>query len=142
MVYAANKPEYIKLTGAASNGVCWIVNIAVIPALSREFVAAYKKKYNEDPSLNAAMQYDYMMIVADAIKTAGTTDGRRLADAILKTKYKGTCGVHAYDPKNHEVLSGEDYIPTLVYQIQKQKDVIIWPSQYGQGKFEVPPYVK
>ena len=142
VVYAANKPEYIKLTGAASNGVCWIVNIAMIPALSKEFVAAYKKKFNEDPSLNAAMQYDYMMIVADAIKTAGTTDGRKLADAILKTKYKGTCGVHAYDPKNHEVLSGEDYIPTLVYQIQKQKDVIIWPSQYGQGKFEVPPYVK
>ena len=142
VVYAANKPEYIKLTGAASNGVCWIVNIAMIPALSKDFAAAYKKKFNEDPPLNAAMQYDYMMIVADAIKTAGTAEGRKLAEALLKTKYQGICGVHAYHPKNHEVLSGEDYIPTLVYQIQKQKDVIIWPSKYGQGKFQLPGYVK
>ena len=142
VVYAANKPEYIKLTGAASNGACWIVNIAMIPALSKDFAAAYRKKYNEEPSLNAAMQYDYMMIVANAIKTAGTTEGRKVTEALLKTKYQGTCGVHAYDPKNHEVLSGEEYIPTLVYQIQKQKDVIIWPTQYGQGRFELPGYVK
>jgi branched-chain amino acid transport system substrate-binding protein len=88
------------------------------------------------------MHYDYMMIAANAIKIAGVTDGRKLADALLKTKHQGTCGVHAYNPKNHEVLSGEDYIPTLVYQIQKQKDVIIWPSKYSQGKFQLPTYVK
>jgi len=142
VVYAADKPEYIKLTGAASNGVCWIVGIAIIPSLSRDFVAAYRKKFNEEPSENAAMQYDYMMIAANAIKTAGTTDSRKLADALLKTKYQGVCGVYAFGPKNHEVLAGPDYIPSVVYQIQKQKDVILWPSQYSQGKFQLPPYVK
>jgi branched-chain amino acid transport system substrate-binding protein len=142
VIYAASKPEYIKLTGAASNGICWVVNIAMIPALSKGFVADYKKKFNEEPPLNAAMQYDYMMILANATKTAGTTEGRKLADALLKTKYRGTCGVHAYDAKNHEVLSGEAYIPTLVYQIQRQKDVILWPTEYGQGKFQVPTYLK
>jgi branched-chain amino acid transport system substrate-binding protein len=142
IIYAASKPEYIKLTGAASNGAVWIVNIAMIPALSKDFVVAYKKKYNEEPPLNAAMQYDYMMIVANAIKTAGSTEGRKVADALLKIRYKGNCGVHAYNPKNHEVISGEEYIPTLVYQIQKQKDVIIWPAQYRQGKFQLPAYIR
>jgi len=88
------------------------------------------------------MQYDYMMIVANAIKTAGSPEGRKVVDALLKTKYQGNCGVHAYDPKNHEVLSGEEYLPTLVYQIQKSNDFIIWPSKYGQAKFQVPPYLK
>jgi branched-chain amino acid transport system substrate-binding protein len=142
VVYAASKPEYIKLTGAASNGAVWIVNIAMIPALSKDFVVAYKKKYNGEPPLNAAMQYDYMMIVANAIKAAGSADGRKVADALLKMRYKGNCGVHAYNPKNHEVMSGKEYIPTLVYQIQKQKDVIIWPAQYRQGKFRLPTYIK
>jgi branched-chain amino acid transport system substrate-binding protein len=142
VVYAANKPEYVKLTGAASNGAVWIVNIAMIPALSKDFIVACKKKYREEPSLNAAMQYDYMMIVANAIKAAGSVDGRKVADALLKIKYKGNCGVHAYNPKNHEVMSGEEYIPTLVYQIQKQKDVIIWPAEYRQGKFQLPAYIK
>ena len=142
VIYTAAKPEYIKLTGAASNGVCWIVGIAIIPSLSKDFIAAYKKKFNEEPSENAAMQYDYMMIVASAIKSAGTTDGRKLAEALLKTRYQGACGIHAYDPKNHEVKAGEDYIPSLVYQIQNQKDVIIFPFKYGQGKFQLPSYVK
>jgi branched-chain amino acid transport system substrate-binding protein len=142
VVYAANKPEYIKLTGTASTGVCWIVNIAIIPALSKNFVAAYRKKFNEEPPLNAAMQYDYMMIVANAIKTAGTTEGKKLVDALLKIRYSGNCGAYAFNPKNHEVLSGQDYIPTLVYQIQRQKDVIIWPKQYSQGKFKIPTYLK
>ena len=119
VIYAADKPEYIKLTGPASNGVSWVVGIAIIPALSKDFIDAYRKKFNEEPSENAAMQYDYMMIVANAIRAAGTTDGRKLVDALLKTKYQGACGVHAYNPKNHEVLSGEDYIPALVYQIQR-----------------------
>ena len=142
VVYAAAKPEYIKLTGAASNGVVWLVNIAMIPALSKDFVGAFQKRFNEVPPLNAAMQYDYMMIVTNVIQTAGSAEGRKIADALLKTKYEGNCGVHAYSPKNHEVMSGADYIPTLAYQIQKKKDVIIWPSKYAQGKFQVPRYLK
>ena len=142
VVYAAAKPEYVKLTGAASNGVVWLVNIARIPALSKNFVAAFDKRFNEVPPLNAAMQYDYMMIVTNAIQTAGSTQGRKVADTLLKTTYQGNCGVHAYNPKNHEVMSGADYIPTLAYQIQKKKDVIIWPSKYAQGKFQVPRYLK
>ena len=142
VVYAAAKPEYIKLTGAASNGVVWLVNIAMIPALSKDFVGAFQKRFNEVPPLNAAMQYDYMMIVTNVIQTAGSAEGRKVADALLKTKYEGNCGVHAYSPKNHEVMSGADYIPTLAYQIQKKKDVIIWPSKYAQGKFQVPRYLK
>jgi branched-chain amino acid transport system substrate-binding protein len=142
VVYAASKPEYIKLTGAASEGAIWIVNIAMIPALSKDFVLAYKEKYKEEPPLNAAMQYDYVMIVANAISIAGSTDGRKVTEALLKIKYKGNCGVHVYDSKNHEVKSGEEYIPTLVYQIQNKKDVIIWPKEYSQGKFQIPVFIK
>jgi ABC-type branched-subunit amino acid transport system substrate-binding protein len=120
-----------------------MVNIAVIPSLSKDFIEAFKKKFKEPPPLNAAMQYDYMMIMANAIKNAGTAkNGRKIAEAILKTKYQGNCGVHAYNPENHEVMSGKDYIPSLVYQIQKKTDVIIWPSQYAQGKFETPRALK
>ena len=143
VVYSAAKPEYIKLTGSASNGVVWMVNIAAIPSLSKNFNEAFKKRFDETPPLNAAMQYDYMMIMANAIKNAGTAkDGRKIAEAMLKTKYQGNCGVHAYDPQSHEVMSGKDYIPSLVYQIQNKKDVIIWPSQYAQGKFETPRALK
>jgi branched-chain amino acid transport system substrate-binding protein len=142
VIYAGTKPEYIKLTGAASNGVIWNNLISIIPALSKEFVASYRKKFNEEPPFNAAMQYDYMKIAANGIQVAGSTDGKKVVDALLRTKYQGVCGVHAYDPKSHEVLSGADYIPCLGYQIQNQKDVIIWPAKYSQGKFLLPSPLK
>ena len=142
VIYAATKPEYIQLTGAASNGVLWNNLISIIPALSKEFMASYRKKYNEEPPFNAAMQYDFMKIAANGIQIAGSPDGKRVVDALLKTKYQGVCGIHAYNPKNHEVLSGEDYIPSLGYQIQSQKDVIVWPSKYSQARFQLPSYLK
>ena len=142
VIYAGTKPEYIKLTGPASNGVLWNNLISIIPALSKEFMASYRKKFSEEPPFNAAMQYDFMKIAANGIQVAGSTEGKRVLEAMLKAKYQGICGVHGYNSKNHEVLSGEDYIPCLGYQIQNQDNFIIWPAKYSQAKFQLPSYLK
>ena len=50
----------------------------------------------------AALGYDSAMILADAIKRAGTTDGPKLRDAIAATKdYKGITGVITIDDKRN-----------------------------------------
>lgn len=63
------------------------------PAMSK-FVAAYKKKYNgKTPDAMAVLGYDSAMVLADAIKRAGTTEGPKLRDAIAATKdYEGASG--------------------------------------------------
>lgn len=58
------------------------------------FVEAYKKKYNgKVPDAMAVLGYDSALVLADAIKRAGTTDGAALRDAIAATKdFSGASG--------------------------------------------------
>lgn len=55
--------------------------------VSRKFVADYRKRWNgKTPDALAACGYDSALVLADAIKRAGTTDGPKLREAIAATK--------------------------------------------------------
>src|SRR5438034_1087234 len=43
---------------------------------TKAFVAAFKKKYNQTPSPQAIENYDAMLVLADAIQRAKSTDGK------------------------------------------------------------------
>jgi branched-chain amino acid transport system substrate-binding protein len=60
---------------------------AVDTPQSKSFVAAYEKRYDgKVPDAMAALGYDSVMILADAIKRAGSTDGPKVRDALAATK--------------------------------------------------------
>ena len=62
------------------------------------FVRKYKAKYGDTPDDMAALGYDSAMILAAAMKKAGTTDGAKLRDAIAATKeHAGITGVITLD---------------------------------------------
>jgi branched-chain amino acid transport system substrate-binding protein len=53
----------------------------------KNFVAAYQKRYQgKTPDAMAALGYDSAMILADAMKRAGSTDGTKVRDALAATK--------------------------------------------------------
>jgi branched-chain amino acid transport system substrate-binding protein len=52
----------------------------------QSFVREFQAKYNETPDAMAALGYDSAMILAAAIKTAGTTDGAKVRDALAAEK--------------------------------------------------------
>ncbi|RYD64808.1 MAG: ethanolamine utilization protein EutJ, partial [Verrucomicrobiaceae bacterium] len=58
------------------------------------FVDAYKKKFNgKTPDAMAVLGYDSAMLLADAMKRAGTTEGPKLREAIATTKdFEGVSG--------------------------------------------------
>jgi branched-chain amino acid transport system substrate-binding protein len=62
------------------------------------FVKNYKDKYGDEPDSMAALGYDSAMILADAIKRAGATDGPKVRDALAATKnFPGISGVITID---------------------------------------------
>jgi branched-chain amino acid transport system substrate-binding protein len=65
----------------------------------QEFVKKYEAKYGgEVPDAMSALGYDSAMVLADAIKRAGTTDGPKVRDAIAATKdYMGITGKTTID---------------------------------------------
>jgi branched-chain amino acid transport system substrate-binding protein len=62
--------------------------------LIQKFVTDYKARYGGvAPDALAALGYDAMRVLADALKRAGTTDGTKLRDAIAQTKdFPGVTG--------------------------------------------------
>jgi branched-chain amino acid transport system substrate-binding protein len=70
----------------------------VASSKSKAFVAAFQKRYKSSPDAMAALGYDSLMVLADAIKRAGSTEGPKLKAALAATKgYEGVTGVTTID---------------------------------------------
>jgi branched-chain amino acid transport system substrate-binding protein len=64
----------------------------------QEFVKKFQAKYNSTPDAMAALGYDSALVLVDAIKRAGTTEGPKLRDAIAATKdFQGVTGKTTID---------------------------------------------
>src|SRR6202043_490888 len=73
----------------------------------QQFVDKYKKKYNNKlPDAFAALGYDAVNLLADAIKRAGGTDPEKLRDAIANTKdFPGVSGKITINPERNATKS-------------------------------------
>jgi branched-chain amino acid transport system substrate-binding protein len=64
----------------------------------QNFVKEFQAKYDETPDAMAALGYDSAMILAAAIKNAGTTDGAKVRDALAAEKdFPGVTGKISID---------------------------------------------
>jgi len=69
---------------------------------SKAFVAAAQKRFGAAPDAMTALGYDSMMVLADAIKRAGTTEGAKLKAALAATKnYDGVTGLTTIDAERN-----------------------------------------
>ena len=102
-------PELWELGGDALNG-CYISNhySADDPSENiQKFVHTYRQRYgNLTPDAHAALAYDALRFLADAIQRAGTTEGQKLRDALAETKnFPGITGVISMDRARNAVKS-------------------------------------
>jgi len=82
-------PQLISIGGAAVEGTYYSTHYSPenkSPAVSG-FVERFRKRWNNEvPDAMAALGYDAAMVLADAIKRAGTTESAKLRDALAATK--------------------------------------------------------
>lgn len=96
------------------------------PAIQK-FVADYKARNGTVPDALAALGYDAMKVLADAITRAGSTDGPKLKDAINSTKnFVGVTGVITIDPERNAVK------PAVVLKLQDRKYIYV-ETIYPEG---------
>src|SRR6186997_2890644 len=58
----------------------------------QNFVKAYRAKFNREPDAIAALAYDAVKVLADAMTRAGATDGPKLRDALATADVAGVTG--------------------------------------------------
>lgn len=113
-------PQLFELGGDALNGDFISNHYSVedpSPAIQK-FVGDFNSRYKIKPDALAALGYDAMRVLADAIKRAGSTNGQKLRDAIAGTKdFAGVTGVITINGERNAVKSA------VVLKIQDGKFV-------------------
>jgi branched-chain amino acid transport system substrate-binding protein len=113
-----DSPKLIEIAGANAEGTYYGTHFSPEEKEPRvqEFVSAFKKKYNEEPDALAALGYDTLRLVADAIKRAGTTDSERVKEQLASTtNFPGVTGDITID-KNRNAEK-----PIVILKIEQQK---------------------
>lgn len=73
----------------------------------QEFVKAYKAKYNKEPDAFAALAYDAVQLLVQAIKDANSTNPEDIKNALAKIKdFEGVTGKMTIDEQHNPVKAG------------------------------------
>jgi len=105
---------------------------------SKEFADAYAKEFpGGSLSYHAAGGYAGCQVLVEAIKSAGSLDGEKLRDAILKMNVSNVYGGFKVDQDGFQVSH-----KMVMFQWQDGKKVIVWPDDLAAGKirFPTPPW--
>jgi branched-chain amino acid transport system substrate-binding protein len=133
-VYGAAQwePELVKLRAGG------LIPIARQYPGAREFFDAYQKEFpGADFSYHSAGGYGGCQILVEAIKRAGSLDGEKIRDAILKMDLNTVYGGFKVDADGFQIAH-----KMVTFQWQDGKKVIVWPDELAPGKprFPTPPW--
>ncbi|MBP7950940.1 MAG: ABC transporter substrate-binding protein [Verrucomicrobiales bacterium] len=95
-----DSPSLVEVAGKAIEGCFFSNHFSTEDKAPRiqEFMTKFKAKFDKEPDAMAALGYDSAMILFQAIKKAGTTDGKAVRDAIAQTKdFDGITGKISLD---------------------------------------------
>lgn len=103
-----DSPKLVEIGGEAVEGAYFSNHYSVddpAPAV-RAFVEAYEARYGAEPDSIAASSYDATRLLADAITRAGSTEGRRIRDALASTRdFAGVTGAITMDADRNPIKS-------------------------------------
>ncbi len=111
-------------------------------AKTKAFVAAFKKKYNQPASPQAIENYDAMLVLADAIGRAKSTDGKAIIAALEKTKFLGGRGEYTFSTSHEPDWAYHQFMNAPVALVQYDKvnqdaedAPIVWPRNIADVKY-------
>jgi len=103
-----DSPKLAEIGGTALNGCYFSTHFSPKDKAPKvqDFVAKYQAKFHAMPDGMAPLGYDAMAILAEAIKTAGSTDAAKIRDALAGVKdFDGVTGKITIDAKRNATKS-------------------------------------
>lgn len=146
--YAPLVPEFVKLTGAKSNGILY--NAIGAPLLSDswpragEVASGYVKQYGVEPGGPYGMMlYEMAVHYFMALEKVGDpADHKAIGKAMGAISRPIASGLLEFDPKTHVARQTPDHIPVTFFQLQDGKGVMISPEKYKAGDFQRPDWMR
>jgi len=135
-----NDPSFVSTSGTLVEGL--VNRSSFAPGKSGTLSALvndlYKKKTNVDLDDASARAMQGMLILADAINRAGSTEAAKIQAALRATDLKANQVVTGYngvkfDEKGQNILAS-----SLITQMQGGKYVPVWPKDKAAGELKLP----
>ncbi|WZL74258.1 ABC transporter substrate-binding protein [Clostridiaceae bacterium 35-E11] len=102
-------PEFIEIGGEAVEGTVlstFFTSEVPITEMSKEFLDAYRAKYNKEPASVTALGFDAYIMLLNAIEKANSTDPKAIRDALAETTdFMGAAGIITLDENGDAVKS-------------------------------------
>ena len=133
-------PDYWKNVGDYGNLECFVSSMhekVELTDLAKYYREAYTKAFGKAPSdYKSRSIFDGILIAADAIQRAKSTDPEKIVDALEKTNLKTTRGTAKFGmerggPEYHQWMP-----PMLVIQWQDKQQVVLYPPEAATGKLK------
>ncbi len=105
----------------------------------KEWEEKLKQRFPYADPIASMYSYDALYILKDAIERAGSLDKNAVLEALSKTDYKGVFMRTVFSPTTHFPLVGKEYKVYGVGQFRNGTLMLIWPEEYAEATFELPP---
>jgi len=102
------KREFLGLAGKDAIGTILYTSFTTLSKTetTTSFIKAFRKETGHYPAPLSALGYDSFMLIAEAIKKSGTTEPKKVADALWDTRdYQGVSGPISMDDSGEAVKS-------------------------------------
>lgn len=139
--YAPSIPEFKKLTRSQAGGVMYSMLGGAIDtrADTKRISAEFSKRHGPGGYFSVA-GYNAAQLYALCLNQGNDpTDRMAVGKCIGELDVDTPSGRLAFDPKTHLAIQGDDYMPTLFYQLQDDGvPAIISPKAVAEAEFTMP----
>ncbi len=144
--YAPSVPEFLKLTGAQSNGVLYDLIGGAIDSpkwpRGQSLLKAYKDKYGVESGPYGVGLYEMTQLYFKALaEVKNPSDHAAIGAALGKQTADSVAGPIAFDPKTHVALQDANHVPVTFFEIWDGKRILVSPDKYANGEFKTPPWM-
>jgi branched-chain amino acid transport system substrate-binding protein len=125
--YNLSVPVYLTVGKGLVDGVTFVDAYDPDKLEVKEFEAAYRKATGKDPFNMHGYGYDGIMLVAEAIKKAGSTDKEKIREAMQSLTYQGVMGAKGMKysfPEGKRAGFDPNGMVVRVYEGDKQGRVV------------------
>lgn len=135
-------PEFIEAVGADGNYVIsrlsWALGLGRKKPLVFKVNKLYKDRYGEDMDETNTRSFTGLLVLADAINRAGSTNHYAIRDALRSTDIPGSRLIMPWKGVRFDKNGQNIFTESLLGQIQDQKFRIIWPLELAETRVVWP----
>ena len=140
-------PTFVETLGDDANYVlsreAWARDLGEVRPLLWEINGLYQQRYGADLTGNSARAFTALLVLADAINRAGSTEPEKIREALLATDIPAAQLIMPWDGVRFDPETGQNTLAQgVIVQIQGQKYYTVWPWEVASHEliWPMPPW--